>query len=43
MDNEDNQHIQELFDQFHSGEMDVFQLMDELETERFDGDVFDYL
>jgi len=41
--NEDNQYIQELFDQFHSGEMDVFQLMDELETERFDGDVFDYL
>ena len=41
--NEDNQHIKELFDQFHSGEMDVFQLMDELETERFDGDVFDYL
>jgi hypothetical protein len=41
--NEDNQNIQELFDQYHSGEMDVFQLMDELETERFDGDVFDYL
>jgi hypothetical protein len=41
--NEDNQHIQELFDQFHSGEMSVFELMEELETERFDGDIIDFL
>ena len=39
---EDN-YIKELFDQYHAGEIDVFQLMDELETERFDGDVFDFL
>jgi hypothetical protein len=34
---------QELFEQYHAGEIDVFQLMEELETSRFDGDVFDYL
>lgn len=41
--NEDNQHIQEIFDQFHAGEMSVFELMEELETERFDGDIIDFL
>lgn len=39
----DNQEAQELFEQYHNGEIDVFELWDELETSRFDGDVFDYL
>ena len=34
---------QELFDQYHNGEIDVFQLMEELEISRFDGDVFEFL
>jgi len=34
---------QELFEQYHNGEIDVFQLMEELETSRFDGDVFEFL
>jgi hypothetical protein len=37
------ENIQELFDQFHNGEIDALELMAELETERFDGDIFDYL
>ena len=41
--NEDNQHIQEIFDQFHAGEIDVLELSEELESSRFDGDIFDYL
>jgi hypothetical protein len=40
---EDNQHIQEIFDQFHAGEIDVLELSEELESSRFDGDIFDYL
>ena len=43
MDNEDKEYIKEIFDQFHSGEMSVFELMEELETERFDGDIIDFL
>lgn len=39
---EDN-YIQELFDQFHAGEIDAIELQEELENSRFDGDVFDYL
>lgn len=39
---EDN-YIQELFDQYHAGELEIWDLMEQLETERFDGDVFDYL
>jgi hypothetical protein len=39
----DNEYIQELFDQFHAGEIDAFELQEELENSRFDGDVFDYL
>lgn len=39
---EDN-YIQEIFDQFHAGEIDVLELMDELETARFDGDIIDFL
>jgi hypothetical protein len=34
---------QELFDQYHNGEISVFELMEELETSRFDGDVFEFL
>jgi hypothetical protein len=37
------ENIKELFDQFHAGEIDVLELMAELETERFDGDIIDYL
>jgi len=39
----DNEEAKELFDQYHNGEIDVFQLMEELETSRFDGDIFEYL
>jgi hypothetical protein len=39
---EDN-YTQELFDQFHAGEIDAFELQEELENSRFDGDIFDYL
>ena len=39
----DNEEAQELFDQYHNGEIDVWELWDELEISRFDGDVFDYL
>lgn len=35
--------IKELFDLYHAGEMDVLELMENLEIERFDGDIFDYL
>lgn len=40
---EDKNYIQEIFDQFHSGEIDVQELMNQLETERFDGDIIDFL
>jgi hypothetical protein len=43
MENEDQQYIKEIFEQFHSGEIDVLELMDELETARFDGDIIDFL
>ena len=36
-------YVQEIFDMFHSGEIDVIELMDELETMRFDGDIIDFL
>jgi hypothetical protein len=36
-------YVQELFDLYHAGEMDIAELMEQLEVERFDGDVFDYL
>jgi hypothetical protein len=39
----DKEEAQELFDQYHNGEISVFELMDNLETDRFDGDVFEYL
>jgi hypothetical protein len=39
----DNEHIQEIFDQFHAGEIDVLELMEELDTARFDGDIIDFL
>jgi hypothetical protein len=39
----DNEYIQEIFDQFHAGEIDTLELMDELETARFDGDIIDFL
>lgn len=38
-----DEHIQELFDMYHNGEIDVWDLADQLETERFDGDLLDYL
>lgn len=41
--NEQDEYIKEIFDQFHAGEIDVLELMDELETSRFDGDIIDYL
>ena len=43
MDTEDKEDFKEMFDQYHNGEISVFELMDNLETDRFDGDVFDYL
>jgi hypothetical protein len=33
----------ELFDMFHSGEINVLELMDGLEDIRFDGDIIDFL
>ena len=33
--------IKELFDLYHAGEIDVVELMENLEIERFDGDIFD--
>ena len=39
----DNEYIQEIFNQFHAGEIDTFELMEELETARFDGDIIDFL
>jgi hypothetical protein len=39
----DNEYIQEIFDQFHAGEIDTLELMEELETARFDGDIIDFL
>jgi hypothetical protein len=39
----DNEYIQEIFNQFHAGEIDTLELMEELETARFDGDIIDYL
>jgi hypothetical protein len=35
--------VKELFEMFHSGEIDALELMDELDTMRFDGDIIDYL
>ncbi|NBW18770.1 MAG: hypothetical protein EBR82_63430 [Caulobacteraceae bacterium] len=32
MENEDQQYIKEIFEQFHNGEIDVLDLMEELET-----------
>jgi hypothetical protein len=43
MENEDQQYIKEIFEQFHNGEINVLDLMDELETARFDGDIIDFL
>jgi len=43
MENEDQQYITEIFEQFHKGEIDVLDLMEELETARFDGDIIDFL
>ena len=40
---EQDTYVQEIFDQFHSGEIDVLELMEELETARFDGDIIDFL
>jgi hypothetical protein len=42
-DTMDNEYIQEIFNQFHAGEIDTLELMEELETARFDGDIIDYL
>ncbi len=39
----DREEAQELFDQYHNGKISVFELWENLETERFDGDVFDFL
>jgi hypothetical protein len=39
----DNEEAKELFEQFHNGEIDAFELMIELENSRFDGDIFEYL
>ena len=39
----DNEEVKELFDQYHNGEISVFELWGELETSRFDGDVCDFL
>jgi len=39
----DREEAKELFEQYHSGEIDVWELWEELETSGFDGDVFDYL
>ncbi len=39
---EDN-YIQEIFNQYHAGEIDTLELMEELETARFDGDIIDFL
>ena len=41
--NEEQEYIQEIFDQFHAGEIDVLNLMEELEIARFDGDIIDFL
>ena len=43
MENEDQQYIKEIFEQFHNGEINVLDLMEELETARFDGDIIDFL
>jgi hypothetical protein len=42
-DTMDNEYIQEIFNQFHAGEIDTLELMEELETARFDGDIIDFL
>ena len=39
----DNEEAKELFEQYHAGEIDVWELWEELETSRFDGDVFEFL
>jgi len=35
--------VKELFEMFYNGEIDALELMDELDTMRFDGDIIDYL
>jgi hypothetical protein len=35
--------VKELFEMFHSGEITVSELMDDLEMLRFDGDIIDFL
>jgi len=35
--------VKELFEMFHNGEISVSELMDDLDTMRFDGDIVDYL
>ena len=42
-DTMENDHIREIFNLFHAGEIDTFELMEELETARFDGDIIDFL
>jgi hypothetical protein len=39
----DNQDVQELFQQMWDGEITVLDLMDELDTSGFDGDIIDFL
>jgi hypothetical protein len=35
--------VKELFEQYHAGEIDVWELWEELETSRFDGDIIEFL
>jgi hypothetical protein len=35
--------VKELFEMFHNGDITVSELMDDLDTMRFDGDIVDYL
>lgn len=39
----EDEYVKEIFEMFHSGEINVLELMDELDTMRFDGDIIDYL
>lgn len=38
-----DEQVQELFEMFHNGDINVFELMDDLDLMRFDGDIIDYL
>ena len=38
-----DEEARELFEMFHSGEIDVAELMQGLDLMRFDGDIIDYL